>query len=42
MKVYQNPSQNDWSELLKRPTDSIADLQNTVTDIFKEVQQKGD
>ncbi|CCG53356.1 Histidinol dehydrogenase [Flavobacterium indicum GPTSA100-9 = DSM 17447] len=42
MKVYLNPSQNDWSELLKRPTDSIADLQNTVTDIFKEVQQKGD
>lgn len=42
MKVYQNPSQNDWSELLKRPTDSIADLQNTVTDIFKKVQQKGD
>lgn len=42
MKVYQNPSQNDWSELLKRPTDSIADLQNIVTDIFKEVQQKGD
>lgn len=42
MKVYLNPSQNDWSELLKRPTDSIADIQNTVTDIFKEVQQKGD
>lgn len=42
MKIYQKPNQKEWSELLKRPTESVADLQSTVTDIFKEIQQKGD
>lgn len=42
MKIYSNPNQNEWSEISKRPTESIADLQNTVLDIFKEIKQKGD
>ncbi|WP_291275068.1 histidinol dehydrogenase [Flavobacterium sp.] len=41
MKIYQNPKQEQWFDLIKRPTESISDLQITVTDIFKEIQQKG-
>lgn len=41
MKIYQNPKQEQWFELINRPTESISDLQITVTDIFKEIQQKG-
>lgn len=42
MKIYSNPNRNEWSNLTERPTESLADLQNTVLDIFKEIKQKGD
>ena len=42
MKIYSNPNSNEWSNLTERPTESLADLQNTVLDIFKEIKQKGD
>ena len=28
MKIYQNPKQEQWFELINRPTESISDLQN--------------
>lgn len=40
-KIY-NPDQKDWSELLKRPTQTVDDIEATVNDIFKEVRLKGD
>ncbi|MEP0266207.1 histidinol dehydrogenase [Dokdonia sp.] len=40
-KVY-TPETKDWEEILKRPTQSVADIELAVTDIFKEIKQKGD
>jgi histidinol dehydrogenase len=42
MKIVINSTKNNWSEILKRPTSSFADVEETVKGIFKEVQQKGD
>lgn len=40
-KIY-NPKRETWSEILKRPTKTIEDIELTVKEIFKEVQKKGD
>jgi histidinol dehydrogenase len=40
-KIY-NPKPEIWSEILKRPTKTIDDIEVTVKEIFKEVQKKGD
>ena len=40
-KIY-NPSRATWSEILKRPTQTFNDIEETVKGIFKEVQAKGD
>ena len=40
-KIY-NPERSDWAEILKRPTQTVDDIEATVTDIFKEVKEKGD
>ena len=40
-KIY-NPEPKDWQEILRRPTQTVEDIEATVTDIFKEVKQKGD
>lgn len=40
-KIY-NPAAETWSEILKRPTKTIDDIETTVKEIFKEVQKKGD
>ncbi len=42
MKKALNPAKNTWSELLKRPTKTVADIETVVNDIFKEVKTKGD
>ncbi|WP_300564635.1 histidinol dehydrogenase [Flavobacterium sp.] len=42
MKKIVNPTKENWAEILKRPTSSFADVEETVKGIFKEVQQKGD
>ena len=42
MKKIINPNQDTWSEILKRPTQSFADIEDLVKGIFKEIQQKGD
>jgi len=41
MKIIQNPSQENWSEFLKRPTQTIDDIEATVNEIFTEVKSKG-
>ena len=40
-KVY-TPESKDWNDILKRPTQTVEDIEMTVNDIFKEVKQKGD
>ncbi|WP_339886801.1 histidinol dehydrogenase [uncultured Flavobacterium sp.] len=40
-KIY-NPQPENWDEILKRPTQTFDDVEETVKQIFKEVQQKGD
>ena len=40
-KIY-NPKREDWSEILKRPTATVADIETTVTEIFNEVKREGD
>jgi len=42
MKKIFNPKPETWSEILKRPTKTIDDIEATVKEIFKEVQKKGD
>jgi histidinol dehydrogenase len=42
MKIIENPKKEDWSILLQRPTQSIEDIENTVNQIFQDVQQHGD
>lgn len=42
MKIIENPKRDDWSTLLQRPTQSVEDIENTVNQIFQDVQQHGD
>lgn len=42
MKKYKNPPQSQWSSLTQRPTQSFAEIEQTVKAIFKEIQTKGD
>ncbi|SRX55855.1 histidinol dehydrogenase [Aequorivita sp. CIP111184] len=42
MKKINNPKLESWSDLLKRPTQTIADIETTVNEIFSEVKTKGD
>ncbi|WP_062054844.1 histidinol dehydrogenase [Aquimarina longa] len=40
-KIY-NPSKSTWAELLKRPTQTVADIETIVLDVFDEVQAEKD
>ncbi|WP_339712911.1 histidinol dehydrogenase [uncultured Kriegella sp.] len=40
-KIY-NPEKADWEALLKRPTQTVADIEATVNVIFEEVKNGGD
>jgi len=42
MNILYNPKKSEWSEILKRPTQTVADIEQTVNQIFREVQTKGD
>ncbi len=42
MNKINNPAKDTWFEILKRPTQTFDDIEQTVKDIFKEVQAKGD
>lgn len=41
MKIIKNPLQENWQEVLKRPTQTIDDIEATVNEIFTEVKSKG-
>ena len=40
-KIY-NPKKEDWQDVLKRPTQTVADIEAIVNTIFKEVEKDGD
>ncbi len=40
-KIY-NPDRATWNVVLKRPTQTVADIEDTVNGIFKEIQSGGD
>lgn len=42
MKKIYNPKKEDWLTVLKRPTQTFTDIEETVNAIFKEVKQHGD
>ncbi len=42
MIVIENPNKSEWFNLLKRPTSTVEDIETTVTEIFKDIQQQGD
>jgi histidinol dehydrogenase len=42
MKSIKNPDKKTWPDLVKRPTNSYEDIEQTVASIFKEIQIKGD
>lgn len=42
MKKINNPNNETWSDITKRPTQKLNDIEATVKEIFKEVQSKGD
>lgn len=42
METIINPSKAQWSKILQRPTKTIDDIENTVTQIFDDVKRNGD
>ncbi len=42
MNLVLNPQKKDWSKILERPTKTVDDIENTVTQIFEDVQKNGD
>ncbi len=42
MQIIDNPNKKDWSGILKRPTQTVDDIEATVNQIFDEVMHKGD
>ena len=42
MQILDNPNKNVWAKILKRPTQTVDDIESTVNQIFDEVRQKGD
>ena len=41
MNKILNPSKAEWPEILKRPTQTVADIEQTVNQIFDEIRVKG-
>ncbi|MGM0933886.1 MAG: histidinol dehydrogenase [Bacteroidota bacterium] len=42
MKRFNNPAREKWLEILKRPTQSLEDVEEIVKQVFSEVKTKGD
>lgn len=42
IKKYLDPDPKDWAELLKRPGTDLSIMEETVVEVFKEVQVRGD
>jgi histidinol dehydrogenase len=42
MQIINNPNKASWSDILKRPTQTVGDIENIVTQIFSDVAKNGD
>ncbi|WP_136481086.1 histidinol dehydrogenase [Cognatitamlana onchidii] len=42
MQKIENPNRNSWSKILKRPTQTVGDIEGIVTQIFNDVSERGD
>ncbi|MCK0159528.1 histidinol dehydrogenase [Allomuricauda sp. F6463D] len=42
MQRINYPEQKEWTKILKRPTQTVSDIESVVNNIFKEVQSDGD
>lgn len=42
MKKIYNPDKGDWKTVLSRPTQTVADIEATVNQVFTAVEQEGD
>lgn len=42
MQIIKNPNKNEWSQVLKRPTQTVGDIEATVVQIFEDVSKNGD
>ena len=42
MKKFFNPTKAEWPDILKRPTQTVEDIKETVNQVFAEVKSKGD
>lgn len=42
MQIINNAKKSDWSEILKRPTQTVNDIESTVNQIFDAVRLEGD
>lgn len=41
MQIINNPNKESWQDILKRPTQTVGDIEATVTQIFKAVLENG-
>jgi len=41
MNKFYNPSRSEWPEILKRPTQTVEDIEETVNQVFAEIKAKG-
>ena len=42
MKKILSPKKSEWEEILRRPTQTIEDIEATVKEVFSEIRKKGD
>jgi len=42
MQIINNPNKGDWKSILKRPTQTVNDIEGTVTRVFQDVVARGD
>ncbi|WP_430468133.1 histidinol dehydrogenase [Winogradskyella ouciana] len=42
MKLIENPKKENWAEILKRPTQTVDDIEKTVNEVFTTVRKNGD
>ena len=42
MQIIKNPDKSTWSELLKRPTQTVENIEKTVNQIFDDISRNGD
>ena len=42
MQIIDNPIKSTWSQLLKRPTQTVETIEKTVNKVFEDVSKNGD